>query len=125
MCQFQSSDLPESSILKQPLTGYKVLWKNGASPTYSKTLRKRKAGIWFRSKCGENPWPSHLSPEPFCGCGFHVWKKKRDASNYMKAFVLNGVNEVSLWKVEIKGRIVQYDDGWRAQFMKILPSKTK
>jgi hypothetical protein len=77
-------------------------------------------GTTALASCGRHddlfaePMPSHSSPGPECGCGFHAARDPVDALSYLQgrdepATVCRLLGEVALW-----GRLIETEAGWRA-----------
>ena len=99
----------------EPLIGWRV-W----------CVVETRVGLLLASVIHDHVWPvgretlarcehSHPAPDPECGCGIHAAREPAAVLSYLR-----GRDELStvarvLGRVQLWGRVVEHEDGWRAE----------
>lgn len=75
--------------------------------------------MYFAVSSGRQSFTSpstHFTPSLDCQCGFYAWKTTQGAHEYMKGIPDGYV----LMQVELFGRVIQHENGYRAQSQRVL-----
>lgn len=65
----------------------------------------------------DGEWPElHLAPDPRCWCGIYAWRRKEDL---LGPFVGLGAPVAVVGEVELSGRVIEHEFGYRAQRARI------
>lgn len=110
----------------EPITAYRLFTgdKHQArlkSPIKRMPLTMKVEIAECRCRCSRTPRAAiiHEVPEFNGTCGFHGFKTRKQAMNYLKA-LFNKRGPLFLAKVHFSGKIIEHEIGYRAERMEIV-----
>lgn len=124
--------------LIEPIVGYRA-WRSIASERavrlFPITAADDDLGVsewegawsgWVRASCPTRDEVAHLAPDEGCSCGFYAMKTPDavawfTASNHVRPYVedSDGVNGVVFGRVELAGKVIEHETGYRAERARI------
>lgn len=115
MSSSESESPSESWLAISKIAGWKYLIKREGG-YFSLFDVRWEPGRALEARCSSNLDPDHLPPVMGCNCGFYAYRSREVALEH--PHYLNNYSclaEVRLW-----GRVLEYDNGYRAQYAELV-----